>query len=258
MMYLTGAISLLKLMLWCTVGGTMVTAATDKDIHKLIGRVNWKLTKKVKTFHLGNEHATILGTTQFGKTYATIKTLDQLNEPVLFFNTNHTSLKDTKGKWVEGGGKHTVAQIIYCLEKGYKINYLPSLDMKGMAKQLKAITEGIYQHGKLSFRFAVDEVHLFKMMKDGKEGQESLNKLATTGLGKGYKMVFITQRPAMIDNILYTQSTKHILFTVGKLDESYLKENGFPVEEITKKLNRQKYHFVEFDQLNLEGPFMIG
>lgn len=246
-------VSLLKLTLGCTVGGLVVTLFNDKDIHKLIKKVGLKMVKKVKKFDIGNEHATILGLTQHGKTYGVIKTLDAMKEAILFFNTNHTPLKGVISKWYDATGGHDTNQIIYALRNGYKVNFLPSDDVEGMEKQLKAITDAIYQEGRgFSFRFVIDEVHLFS-----KEGKKALIRLASTGLGRGYKCIFISQRPAMIDNTLLTQSTKHIVFAIGLNDASYLRMNGFPSDEIMKRTGQQKYIFVEFDQKNVNGGYII-
>jgi hypothetical protein len=44
---------------------------------------------------------------------------------------------------------------------------------------------------------------------------------------------------------------------LGKLDESYLKTNGFPVDEIIARTGNEKYNFVEFDQKQITGAFRI-
>jgi hypothetical protein len=251
-MFLGAAVSLLKLAAYCAGGGLAVTLLHDKDIHRIIKKVGERM-KKVKKFTIGNEHCTVLGLTQHGKTYALIKTLDSLKEPILFFNTNHTPLKGIHSKWYDAHGGHDINQILYALKEGYKINFLPCDDWEGTEKQLYAITNGIYSMGRnFPFRFAIDEVHLFKA-----DGKKALIRLATTGLGRGYKCIFISQRPAMIDNTLLTQSTKHIIFAIGLNDASYLKTNGFPSEEIMNRTKQEKYMFVEFDQKNINGPFII-
>jgi hypothetical protein len=254
-MFLSGAAALLKLTLWCTCGGLGVTMANDPHIHLLFKK--WRRLKMVKKFNLEeNEHATVIGLTQHGKTYGTIKTLEALPGPILFFNTNHTP--GINPTWVEANGGNTVEQIIYALQNGYKVNYLPSDDIIKAGKQLKAIVDSVYNLGRgaLKFRFVIDEVHLFWIAKS-QEGKEANLKLATTSLGRGISCVWLSQRPAMVDNTLYTQSTKHIIFALGKLDESYLKGNGFPVEEIKEKTKNEKYYFVEFDQKEIKGPFKI-
>lgn len=254
MMFLAGAVSLLKLTLWCTVGGLGVTMANDKDIQKLLKGLKVKMIKKVNIFNIGEEHATVLGLTQHGKSYGLIKTLDRMKGAVLFFNTNHTPLKGVKSKWYEAHGGHDTNQIIYALRQGYKINFLPSDDMEGMENQLKGLTDVIYKQGRgFNLRFAIDEVHLFHGA-----GKKALIRLASTGLGRGYKCIFVSQRPAMIDNTMLTQSTKHILFAIGLNDASYLKTNGFPSEKIMEKTGQEKYVFVEFDQKEVKGGFTIA
>lgn len=255
MIYLAGAASLLKLASWLSAGGFLVTFFSDKDVHRLLIKGRYKVIKKVKGFDIKNEHGTVIGLTQHGKTYATIKTLENMNEPIFFFNSQHTPVG---AGWVEASGGNTVEQIFYALEKGYRVNFLPSDEgIDQMSKQLKAIVDELYKRGKMNIRFVVDEVHLFWMTKDA-GGKNSLLRLATTGLGRGFKCLFLSQRPAKIDNTLYTQSTKHIIFALGKLDESYLKTNGFPVEEIISRTGNEKYRFVEFDQKEVKGAFIIG
>lgn len=258
MMFLGMAVSLLKLTLGCTVGGLLVTLCADKDIHNLVGKVagiRMNRVQRVKKFTLDNEHITVIGLTQHGKTFATIKTLENTNEAILFFNSQHT----TVGKgWVEATGANSVEQIIFALQKGYKVNYLPNDESpEKMGAQLHAITLALYKEGRMNVRLAIDEVHLFWMGKNNK-GKEALIRLATTGLGRGFKCIFLSQRPAKVDNTLYTQSTRHIIFALGKMDESYLKTNGFPVEEIVNKTGNEKYRYVEFNQKAVFGPFMIG
>lgn len=256
MMFLAGAVSLLKLTFVCTCGGLAVTMANDKDIHKFIKGLKKKMVKRVKAFNIGNEHCTVLGLTQHGKTYGTIKTLDTIKEPILFFNTNETSLKGIKGKWYDANGSHDMNQLIHALKEGYKVNFIPSTDIKKAGIQLKYITDEIYNYGRIPFRFVIDEVHLF-WMAGSKPGQEALTRLASTGLGRGYKCMFLSQRPAMVNNTLLTQSTKHILFALGLNDESYLKQNGFPVEQIKEATKQEKYVFAEFDQKEVKGGYTI-
>jgi hypothetical protein len=255
MMFLGVAVSLLKLTTWCAVGGLTVTFLHDEDIHRLMKKVGGKMVKRVKKFDIeSNEHTTVLGLTQHGKTYGLIKTMDKMKGAILFFNTNHTPLKGVSSKWYDAHGGHDINQILYALKEGYKVNFLPSDDNEGMEKQLKAITDAVYNmgRGKIKFRFAIDEVHLFK-----KEGKYALIRLASTSLGRGIPCIFISQRPAMIDNTLLTQSTKHIVFAIGLNDASYLKTNGFPSDEIMQRTKQEKYVFVEFDQKTVKGGFTI-
>jgi hypothetical protein len=251
-----GIILIIKMVGAYAISGLALTFFSDKHVIqglKKIGVVFLK-PKKVKGFSLGNEHTTVIGLTQHGKTYATVKTLEGMKEGIIFFNSQHS----TVGKgWIEATGANSADQIIYGAAKGHKINFLPADEsIDSMSKQLAAITTELYKQGRMNVRFVIDEVHLFWMTKDS-GGKNALLRLATTGLGRGFRCVFLSQRPAKVDNTLYTQSTKHIIFALGKLDESYLKTNGFPVEDIIKKTGNEKYIFVEFDQKEIKGPFTI-
>lgn len=254
-MYMAGAIYLLKVALGCTVAGLTVTVLSDKDIHKLMNKVGKKFmgVKFVNAFYIENEHATVIGLTQHGKTYGTIKTLETMKESILFFNTQETEVGNG---WVHASGSNTPGQIMKVLEQGRKINFIPSTDLEKMSKELKVLTDMFYEKGKMNVRFVIDEVHLFKACKS-KEGHNSLIRLATTGLGRGFKCIFLSQRPAMVDNTLYTQSTKHIIFALGLNDYRYLESLGFPGEVIKEKTNNEKYIFCEFDQKNVTGAFKI-
>lgn len=251
-----GILVIIKMVGAYAFSGLALTFFSDKHVLSGLKRLGVKFlqAKKVKGFTLGNEHATVIGLTQHGKTYATIKTLENMNEGIIFFNSQHTAVG--KG-WVEATPANSADQIIGAAAKGHRINFLPSdEDIDKMSKQLKAITDELYKQGRMNVRFVIDEVHLFWMCKDN-GGKTALLRLATTGLGRGFKCVFLSQRGAKVDNTLYTQSTKHIIFALGKLDVAYMKNNGFPVEEITKKTGNEYYKFVEFDQKEVKGPFIV-
>lgn len=260
MLELLAGVKLLKLALGCTVGGFVSTLLMDKDIHKGIkwigGKFKLNPTKK-EMFNIGKEHCTIIGLTQHGKTYGTIKTLEKMKEAIFFFNTNHTS--GLNSSWVEADGGNTVDQIIYALQNGYKVNFLPDEDIKKAGKQLKAIVDKMYDMGRgtIKCRIVIDEVHLFWMMKS-EEGKQANLRLATTGLGRGLLCMWLSQRGAMVDNTLYTQSTKHIIFALGKMDVVYMKNAGFPVDEIQEKTRNEKYIYCEFDQKEVKGGFIIS
>jgi hypothetical protein len=254
MMYLAGAIYLLKVASVMTGIGLAVTISKDNDIKKLVKKVKSKMIESVKGFEIGKEHATVLGITQHGKTYATVKTMEQMKEAVLFFNSQHTKVGNG---WVTATSANTPEQIYKVLEKGKKVNYLPkdeNLDL--MSQELGLLADQAYKMGRFDFRFVIDEVHLFWITKNNK-GKNALIRLATTGLGRGFKCIFLSQRGAKVDNTLLTQSTKHILFALGDNDYSYLKSNGFEVEGMKEKIKGEKYVFVEYDLKNTSNPKMI-
>lgn len=212
------------------------------------------LTQKVKGFSIGEEHATIIGMTQFGKTYGTLKTLEGMKEGVLFFNPQQTK---TPKSFIRADMMNKASEIWRAVQMGQKVNYETSDSLETISMELGKLIDELYRIGKLNCRIAIDECHLLSLSKD-KSGLNAGKRLASTGLSRGFKTIFISQRPATVDNSFYTQSTKHIVFNLGVNDYSYLKGHGFPVEEMREKVKGQKYKFVEFDQMEVKGAYMIG
>lgn len=210
--------------------------------------------KRVKGFDLPNGHSTVIGITQHGKTFATMQTLKHLDEAVFFFNVQHELCPSGFTKM---NGTYPIDTLIRMLKKGKKVNYLPNTDVSKMGKELEVITKAIYEAGEFPFRYVIDEVHLFSMM--GLKGAlNECRRVATTGLKRGYKGIFLSQRPANMDNTLYTQSTNHIIFALGNNDQSYLKGHGFPIETIVEKTRNEKYRFVVYDNKTVEGAYIIA
>lgn len=251
MMYLAGAISLLKLATWCGVAGLSVTLFSDKDIHNLVKKLGGlKRMKVIKEIPLGDEHTTVLGLTRHGKTYALKKTLSQAKEGVFFFNTQ---LETMPSNFVEASGDNSWEQIDYLLQQGKKVNFLPDTDKERRQKQLKIIIKNLYDGSKRSVRFVVDEAHLFK-----KDSLAMVQEIATTGLRFGIKGVFISQRGALMDNTLISQSNKYVFFYMGQHDREYFKNYGFPMEDIQQRIGGEKYLFCTYDNKKIEGSFKIN
>lgn len=198
-----------------------------------------------------NAHTSVLGQTRYGKSYGAIKSLEREKRGVLYFNTLFT---DTGSKWTKATGEHTFTQIYNLLKKGKKVNFEPATKIKTAELQLNFLIEQLYNENEVcDIRIAVDEVHLFK-----KEGLSALRRIATAGLRWEYKGVFISQRPANVNNDLLTQSTNHVIFHVKAHDQNYLKGLGYPVEEMMSKINGEKYKFVIYNEEEIKGAYQIG
>lgn len=213
-----------------------------------------KRVEKVKGFSIGEEHCTVMGMTQYGKTYATIKTLENLKEGVLFINPQLTK---TPKSFIKADRNNTPGDIWRAVRMGQKVDYHTHDDLESISKEVGLLISRLYEIGKLDCRIALDECHLLSLSKD-KSGLNAGKRLASTGLSRGFKTIFISQRPATVDNSFYTQSTKHIMFNLGINDYDYLSRLGFPAEEIKSKVGGQKYKFVEFDQMEVKGAYQIG
>jgi len=94
----------------------------------------------------------------------------------------------------------------------------------------------------------VDEVHLF-----GKDSQKSLIELATTGRSYGFRGIYLSQRPALIDNTLMALSEQMIIFKCN-MEGPYFDRYRIPyTDKIEPELNRLgKYSFCLYDNQNVE------
>lgn len=259
MVEIAAGIQFLKLCLWLS-GGTIVAVQIIElgragMFASLFERVRYKL-QLVPAIPLGKdrENKTVLGIARHGKTKAVMVTYAKMNEGVFFFNPQH---EITPKGFVKADKRTDIQQMIKGIKKGDKINYLPSDDWDIASKEVGAIINSFFAAGEFKCQIIVDEVHLlYKMAKD-KSGEKACMRLATTGLRWGFETTYISQRPANVNNDLLTQSTRHIIFALGKNDEGYLRSLHFPVDEITEKTKNEKYRFIVFDQKTVEGPYMV-
>lgn len=211
---------------------------------------NAEIVDSIFTEH--EEHGTVLGITRHGKTAATLKSLARLkDEGVLFYNTQHEE-KIPSGFTTVDPRQHDWEQVEHLLSKNKKINWIPATKIENMHKEIVYIVDKLYNGEKRNVRLVIDEVHLFK-----KQALAEIQRVATTGLRWGIRGVFISQRPANVNNDLYTQSTNHVIFALGAADYEYLGNKGFPVDEIKEKIKGEKYHFVTFDQKEVSGTKTI-
>lgn len=255
---LSSFIIFLKCVTW-GAGATVITQVIT-DIAKSggfekIGKVlKIRMAEKVKGFHIENEHATVMGMTQYGKTYATLKTLEGMKEGVLFINPQQTKVPKS---FIKADMTNSASDIWRAVKMGQKVNYETSDSLEMISMEVGKLIDKLYEIGKLDCRVVLDECHLLSLSKD-KSGLNAGKRLASTGLSRGFKTIFISQRPATVDNSFYTQSTKHILFNLGLNDYEYLSQKGFPVKDIKEKTHGKKYVFVEFDQMEVKGAYTIG
>lgn len=199
-----------------------------------------------------NTHTTVVGLTQEGKTYAVTKSLLLKPQGALFFNTKRDEPPVKGYTEIRDGDEISIGRLYRMLEKGRKVAYWPSRVEAARSRELAYIIDAIYAHGKADIIIAVDEVHLFD-----KRGQKKLEELATTGLGLGYKGVFLSQRFANISKTLVTQSLEKVIFRT-EMEGPYFRTYGLPQEAIREKLEQGgKYSFVIYDSKDLRGPFRV-
>jgi hypothetical protein len=228
---------------WGTSGLLVVKAGYETfDIWKgILPKMN--KPGEVKTIFTDHkEHTTVLGITRHGKTFAAIQALARMNdEAIFFYNTQHEKVP-TSFTTVDPR-QHEWDQVEYLLSKNKKINWLAATKIDNMHKEIIFVIDKLYNEEVRNVRLVIDEVHLFT-----KAALKEIQRVATTGLRWGIRGVFISQRPAKVDNTLYTQSTNHVIFALGNSDYNYLQQQGFPSDEIRQKVNGEPYIFVTYNQ----------
>src|ERR1035437_1937608 len=151
----------------------------------------------VNMFEFKEGHTIVLGLTQSGKTYAVKKILMHSNCGVLFFNTQNEKLES----YIKVNMSTKFSIILKLLKLKRKINYIPSTILKHQYKELDFLINQLFENGNFSKKnhifVAIDEAHLFE-----KESLESIKRIATSGIRWGLNGIFISQRPANLDNTL--------------------------------------------------------
>lgn len=198
----------------------------------------------------GKGHTSVVGMTQSGKTTAVQKSAESIKEGVLFFNTQQI---EVSGKWIEVTGKDDPKMLMKALRKGGKINFVPTRETRW--KQLRNLIKYFFQESErsqLDIYIIVDEIHLAD-----KEALAACVELATTGIRWGLHAVFISQRPALIDNTIMNQSMQFV-FLKTTLEKQYLERYGLPYEAIKAGLDAGgQYAYMVYDFHELKGAFKV-
>ena len=206
---------------------------------------------KQKAIDFGNLHSCVIGVTGSGKTYGVVHSLKRTKEPVLFFNTKHD--EQSPKNFLVMTKDNTYMQLKRAIVRGRKINYIPSRDDKEREKELVNLIRFLFDASGHPVYLVVDEVHLYGR----RNVYYKLMEVATTGRSYGIRAVWMSQRPANIDNNLMSQAEQFIIFKCS-LENQYLKRYGFPVEDMERKFKEGgKYSYLEFDLLHLSGPYKV-
>lgn len=217
---------------------------------------------KQQDIDFGQEEGTVVvGITRSGKTYGTLQSLKRQNRGVLFINTNNAPIP--RG-WTRANIETQTTDMLDDLIAGEKVAYTP--DRKYRQQEVSALISWLFhvseKVGELDIYVAVDEVHLYS----GK-ALKACVELATTGISHGLKPIWISQRPAMIDNTLITQATKLITYDLSPAEVRWLKEYRYPHEEIYGRLRaadpadypaHKSYGYVVYDGRRVEGAYKVS
>jgi len=191
-------------------------------------------------------HTIVLGLTRSGKTYAVKKILTQNKRGVLFFNTQNEKLEG----FLKVNMGTPFNMILKLLKLRKKINYIPSTKLKEQFIEVEFLISQLFENGNFSQNnpifVVIDEAHLFQ-----KESLESIKRIATSGIRWGLNGIFISQRPANLDNTLMSQSS-HMLIFKCNMESQYFKNYSIPIENILNNIAIMgEYSFCEYDFLTI-------
>lgn len=196
-------------------------------------------------------HSTVIGITRSGKTYATKESLKSVKDGVIFFNTQ---LEDMPNSFIKCNADNNIRIIMSALSKGKKIDYRPNLDSNVREKELKYIIDNLYLRSQIDKKIylVVDEIHLYE-----KESLKAVVQVATTGLRYNIYGIWISQRPANINNTLMTQSNQFIMFKTN-MESEYFKRYGIPSDDVKKRLEKGgQYSYCYYDFIEVTGPYKV-
>lgn len=202
------------------------------------------MVKELYKFREG--HTIVLGLTQSGKTYAVKKILTQSHNGTIFFNTQQENLET----FVKVDKNTPFMVILKLLKLGRKVNYIPDSKLKTQFVEVEFLINQLFENGHFSKNnpifFVIDEAHLFTG-----ESLDAITRIATSGIRWGINGIFISQRPANLNNTLMSQSS-HMLIFKCNMESQYFKNYQIPIENILTNIqNNGKYSFCEYDFLTV-------
>lgn len=197
-----------------------------------------------------NNHVFVCGQTRSGKTYFTSRALEEINRPVLFFNVQDEELPN---KFITINHDEVSAkQILDALKSGVKLDLRMPLSIEKTNVIIEFLTMKLMGAGyseKKPMYLVFDECHLLD-----KGGRRAAIQAATRGLKRGVRCIFITQRPALCNKTLYTQSAEQYIFYVAASEREYLKNKGINYEYCLNEWGKLgKYSYIFYDGFQLEG-----
>lgn len=194
-----------------------------------------------------NSYNTVIGASKSGKSYLIKK---QCKGACLYFNYIGER-KDWSG-WVEVDRKVSKKQVLNLLNKNFKVVFHCSRNEELRVKEILNLWNLTKSISKKNLTIIMDECHLW----NEKELKKVLIEMATSGRHYCNSLVFATQRLALIDNAIPTQSENIFIFRL-RFEEGYFKDKGIDMKRLQKELKEKKYHFIKIDEQGNETKPMI-
>lgn len=199
----------------------------------------------------GNNHVFIAGITRSGKTYFAINAAAEVKGPVLFFNIQE---EDCPVPFLKvDADKIEICQLLDELSKNRKIDLrfgnATDLQISALISYLikQLMNEGYTEQNPIYL--IIDECHLLSGVS-----LDAAISAATRGLKRGIRCIFVTQRPALANKTLYTQSAEQYIFHCSAAEKEYLKSKGIDFDYALAEWQRLgKYSYIYTDGFVTEG-----
>jgi hypothetical protein len=202
----------------------------------------------------GNFHTFVCGLTQSGKSYFSHRAMLSLPDAVLYFNIQGETVP--KGFVTVYTDTVDSAQLRELLNDKIKVNLVFRDGRKGYDYIAGYVMNMLMDAGfseNNPVYIGLDECHLLRGYS-----LEIAKYVATAGLKKGLRCIFITQRPANCDKTLYTQAFEHYIFFLSEAEGAYMKSKGIDYNKCRsewKRLGEHSYCF--YNGYELEGKKAI-
>lgn len=180
-------------------------------------------------------HLIEIGETQSGKTFHSNVLHRTFPSLSIFFNTNEVP-------YVWGERIVNIGQIKDGLSRGAtKFVFQPAQEQKAGEAQLAGIRDYLFRHAPpgtpVWAQLVVDEAQRFPDVTED---------LVRRSLGRGIRVVVVTQYPTGLPPGLRTNCPARIVFKPGIEGQKFLRDYGYyPHEEITS-WTEQKHHYVSY------------
>lgn len=184
-------------------------------------------------------HMLVMGETQSGKTFYANQIHRAWDRVSIFVNTNETP--DVWGRRCPSLGR-----LLRCLAHDKKVNFVPSADRDKARGELEDIKDTMldlsrtWSGGEPWCQIVVDEAQLY----DKGQKSDPLEDLARRGLGKGIRVVAVTQYPTGIKTGTRTNLATRIVFRPGLEGTSFIRSQwSSDLAERIQEWTEDPYHY---------------
>lgn len=206
---------------------------------------------KKQLLTLNNCHVFISGMTRSGKTYFAAEAVRRLSAPAIFLNLQDEELG---APFIDFGPADYVEDVKRQLHKGRKIDFrygYMSMDKIQLvnAVLINRLMQDPYFNQERPVYVVIDEAQTLSGA-----GLDQAIAAATRGLSKGVRLICITQRPALVNKTLYTQSMEQYIFRLAPSESQYFKNKGVDYDKCRAEWERLGDHsYIFTDGFTIEG-----